>query len=132
MLLTKHSEKSSSQPRDDRASKKIAPGQLTPANDSIWLLNHAGATVLCCPILETFETGLRLRMPAGYGVAIGQRYEVLPAEPGQHAALLSGLTRPTGHWVGVIELAPDPLDDQDHVEVGVVFEDDGEGCTSAF
>ena len=117
-----------------QTTQQLASAGLHDADsrESIWLVNHAGATVLCCPILASFETGLRLRVPVGYGVAIGQRYEVLPVHPGDHSAPHSALSRPTGHWVGVIELAPDALAEDDHLEVGVVYESDEQECMSAF
>lgn len=42
----------------------------------LWMIDHAGSTMLRCRRLEASGAGMRLCVPAGYGVAVGQRYEL--------------------------------------------------------
>lgn len=53
----------------------------------LWLIDHHGSTVLRCHCLESTSSGLRLRVPLGYGIGVGQRYEVRSHLPGQRPAL---------------------------------------------
>lgn len=52
----------------------------------LWLIDHDGSTVLRCHCLESTSSGLRLRVPLGYGIGVGQRYEVRSHLPGQRPA----------------------------------------------
>jgi hypothetical protein len=49
----------------------------------VWMVDRRSSTVVRCLCLESSPTELRLRVPRGYGVGVGQRYEVQPHLPGQ-------------------------------------------------
>lgn len=103
---------------------------LEATNESVWLVNRAGATVLCCSILDAAERGLRLRVPAGYGVGVGQHYEVSPAESYPRVPVLR--VAPHSRWVQVTEISENPVDHHDHVCVDLVYETEPEDTMSVF
>jgi len=47
-----------------------------PPCGDLWMINHSGLTVLRCRCLESSSAAMRLRVPTGYGVAVGQQYEL--------------------------------------------------------
>ncbi len=55
----------------------------------LWMIDHAGSTVVRCRCLAASATGMRLCVPAGYGVAVGQRYELRGRVPGEHPSAVS-------------------------------------------
>ncbi len=64
----------------------IAPGRRTrtdqrdytrrPVERDIWLLDLTGRSVIRCRTDDVSDAGLHATTPVGYGLAIGQRYEV--------------------------------------------------------
>ena len=46
--------------------------------DKLWMLDHDGSTALPCRCLESSPQGVRLAVPPGYGLAVGQEYELRP------------------------------------------------------
>lgn len=53
------------------------------AAGNLWMIDHQGATVFRCACLDMSPHGMRLRVPLGYGVAEGQRYELRSHLPGR-------------------------------------------------
>lgn len=47
-----------------------------PVTGTVWLLDHAGSTVLPCRLIDRSHSGMRLLAPAGYGIAEEQRCEL--------------------------------------------------------
>lgn len=92
----------------------------TPTTGTLWMIDHAGHTVLRCQCVEVSESGMRLRVPLGYGVAEGQRYELrshLPgAAPGRDFGLMGS------RWATVVRTQVRLGHDEDHLDVGVYFE----------
>lgn len=88
-----------------------------PAEGRVWLVNRPGQTELCCQLIDQSRGGARLRVPAGYGVAEGQRYELSEREYG--APLVSPLGALRRREVQVVRVQP-AADDGDHVEVAVM------------
>ncbi len=98
------------------------PGERRPGPDSalagdLWMIDHAGSTVLRCRCLEASATGMRLCVPAGYGVAVGQRYELRGRVPGEHPpAVLRAIV---ASWVTVVQTQNMTDEDGDRLDVGV-------------
>jgi hypothetical protein len=87
------------------------------AEGHVWLVNHPGQTELCCQLIDQGGGGARLRVPAGYGVAEGQRYELSERDFGAAHFLRLGALRRREVQVVRVQAA---ADDDDHVEVAVM------------
>ncbi len=89
----------------------------------LWMIDHYGSTVLRCRCLEMSKNGMRLRVPLGYGVAEGQRYELRSHLPGASSRNSLGLIG--SRWATVVrtQLCLDSNDD--HLDVGVVLDTAG-------
>ena len=70
----------------------------------LWMIDHHGSTVLRCRCLEVSPNGMRLRVPLGYGVAEGQRYELRSHLPGSRSTATLGLIG--SRWATVAPLIP--------------------------
>ena len=101
------------------------PGERPPGPGSalagdLWMIDHAGSTVLLCRCLDASVTGMRLCVPAGYGVAVGQRYELRGRVPGEHPpAMLRAIV---ASWVTVVRTQDMTDEDGDRLEVGVAVD----------
>ncbi|MEW6253411.1 MAG: hypothetical protein AB1716_22440 [Planctomycetota bacterium] len=86
----------------------------------LWMIDHYGDTVLRCQCLEVSKNGMRLRVPLGYGVAEGQRYELRSHLPGSRCSDSLGLTG--SRWATIVrtQLCVDGQDD--HLDVGAVLD----------
>lgn len=87
----------------------------------LWMIDHHGSTVLRCRCVEVSENGMRLRVPLGYGVAEGQRYELRSHPPGAHTPTPLGLVG--SRWATVVRtqmLLGE--NNEDYLEVGVVLD----------
>jgi len=86
----------------------------TALSGDLWMVDHNGTTVLRCRCLAVAATRMRLCVPAGYGVAAGQRYELSARGAGENPCSPSR-ARVT-FWVTVVQTqnmtdeAPDRLD----------------------
>lgn len=69
-----------------------------PCRD-LWMIDHNGSTVLRCRCLEASARALRLRVPVGYGVAVGHRYELCAQAAGVPPAPRPGVV--AGRWATV-------------------------------
>lgn len=86
----------------------------------LWMVDHNGATVLRCRCEEVSEHGMRLRVPLGYGVAEGQRYELRSHLPGASANATLGMVG--RRWATVVRTQVHLGGGEDHLEVGVVLD----------
>ncbi|MEW6252624.1 MAG: hypothetical protein AB1716_18455 [Planctomycetota bacterium] len=84
----------------------------------LWMIDHYGSTVLRCHCLESSPMELRLRVPLGYGVGVGQRFEVRSHLPGQRPGPAFGMIGSA--WVTIVEARILLDDDADHLEVRAV------------
>jgi hypothetical protein len=85
----------------------------------LWMIDHAGSTVLRCRCLGAFATGMRLCVPAGYGVAVGQRYELRGCVPGEHPSAVAPAI--VASWVTVVQTQNMTDEDGDRLDVGVLI-----------
>jgi hypothetical protein len=86
----------------------------------LWMIDHQGATVLRCRCIEASRGGMRLRVPLGYGVAEGQRYELRSHLPGSQGSVTLGLV--SSRWATVVRTHLCLGEQEDHVDVGVVLD----------
>jgi len=104
-------------PAMERRSK---PRESAFAN--LWMVDPQGTTVLRCRCIDRSASGLRLRVPLGYGVQEGQRYELCSHPPGSVSTPGLGLRvsrRATVAWTKIV------LDGgEDHLDLGVQLDPD--------
>jgi hypothetical protein len=86
----------------------------------LWLIDHEGETVLRCHCIEGSGSGMRLRVPLGYGIAEGQRYELRSHLPGTRPVEGFGLIG--SRWATVVRTDVCTAANEHHLEVGVVFD----------
>lgn len=91
----------------------------------LWMIDHHGSTVLRCHCMEVSANGMRLRVPLGYGVAEGQRYELRSHLPGSRPGPALGLVG--SRWATVVRTRVCLEEHEDHLDIGVVL-DVGEGA----
>jgi hypothetical protein len=91
-----------------------------PVSCELWMIDHCGSTVLRCQCLEVSKNGMRLRVPLGYGVAEGQRYELRSHLPGTPTRTSLGLVG--SRWATVIRTQLCLDDNEDHLDIGVVLD----------
>jgi len=88
---------------------------------SLWMVDHHGSTVLRCQCVEASRSGLRLRVPPGYGVVEGQRYELRSHLPGAQP-LTEGFDLTGSRWATVVRVQFRVNDHSDYLDVGVMFD----------
>ena len=86
----------------------------------LWMVDHHGSTVLRCRCLDASKNGMRLRVPLGYGVAEGQRYELRSHLPGVNPRASFGFM--SSRWATVVRTQVFLGDDEDHLDVGVLLD----------
>lgn len=86
----------------------------------LWMIDHYGSTVLRCHCLDVSKNGMRLRVPLGYGVAEGQRYELRSHLPGATNKTSLGLLG--SRWATVIRTQVLLDENEDHLDIGVVLD----------
>jgi hypothetical protein len=91
-----------------------------PVACDLWMIDHHGSTVLRCLCLEVSKNGMRLRVPLGYGVAEGQRYELRSHLPGTAGGACFGLVG--SRWATVVRTQLCLDENGDHLDVGVVLD----------
>lgn len=87
----------------------------------LWMIDHHGSTVLRCRCLEVSKHGMRLRVPLGYGVSEGQRYELRSHLPGTHV-VPTGFGLSGSRWATVVRTELRIDGQEDHLDVGVVMD----------
>lgn len=93
-----------------------------PINCCLWMIDHHGSTVLRCQCAEISPNGMRLRVPLGYGVAEGQRYELRSHLPGTRSFTSLGVIG--SRWATVVRTRLCVGDGSDFLDVGVVLDAD--------
>ncbi len=63
----------------------------------VWLVEVASQAVLRCKTDDISDAGLRVTAPVGFGLAVGQRYEVRIAGHHPHSAVSVHLARSLGY-----------------------------------
>jgi hypothetical protein len=91
-----------------------------PTVCDLWMIDHYGSTVLRCHCAEASKNGMRLRVPLGYGVAEGQRYELRSHLPGSVSTTSLGLVG--SRWATVVRTQVNLGDGGDYLDVGVVLD----------
>ena len=91
-----------------------------PIACDLWMIDHYGSTVLRCRCMETSPGGMRLRVPLGYGVAEGQRYELRSHLPGSRMAATLGLVG--SRWATVVRTRLCIEEGEDHLDIGVMLD----------
>ena len=93
-----------------------------PEFANLWMVDPQGTTVLRCRCIDRSASGMRLRVPLGYGVHEGQRYELSSHPPGSQSAPGLGLRvsrRASVAWTKIV------LDGgEDHLDLGVQLDPD--------
>jgi hypothetical protein len=100
-----------------------------PVFGSLWMVDHHGSTVLRCQCVEASRTGLRLRVPLGYGVAEGQRYELRSHLPGARP-LTEGFDLTGSRWATVVRAQFRVTDNEDYLDVAVTLDDSDSSALS--
>src|SRR5262245_37355496 len=106
------------EPRPAAVERRIA--RRVPGHGEVWLVNHFGRRCLRSPCQNSSSTGMRLRVPQGYGVAPGQRYELTGQIPGEDYA--PGLAPHGSHWGTIVWSRRCLEHGARYLEVGVAFE----------
>lgn len=91
-----------------------------PVSCDLWMIDHHGSTVLRCNCVEISKNGMRIRVPLGYGVAEGQRYELRSHLPGSVSTTSLGLVG--SRWATVIRTNLHINDGEDYLDVGVMLD----------
>lgn len=86
----------------------------------LWMIDHHGGTVLRCRCMDASRNGMRLRVPLGYGVAEGQRYELRSHLPGSRSAATLGIVG--SRWATVVRTQLVVGHGEDHLDVGLVLD----------
>ena len=100
------------------AERRYEPRRSVMCN--LWMIDHYGSTVLRCHCLEVSDNGMRLRVPLGYGVAEGQRYELRSHLPGASSKTSLGLI--SSRWATVVRTCCHLDECEDHLDIGVVLD----------
>ncbi len=91
-----------------------------PVYCDLWMIDHYGSTVLRCRCTEVSKNGMRLRVPLGYGVAEGQRYEMRSHLPGTPPKTSWGVVG--SRWATVVRTQVLLDENEDYLDVGVVLD----------
>ena len=100
--------------------RRAEPRESAFAN--LWMIDPQNATVLRCRCIDRSASGMRLRVPLGYGVQEGQRYELCSHPPGSQSAPGLGLRvsrRATVAWTKIVLAGG-----EDHLDLGVQLDPD--------
>jgi hypothetical protein len=90
-----------------------------PAIGCLWMIDNHSATILRCRCVDASSNGMRLRVPLGYGIREGQRYELTSHLPGQSSPPGFGLM--VSRRAKVVRTQIVPADDEYDVDVGVTL-----------
>jgi hypothetical protein len=63
-----------------------------PVIGCLWMIDGQSSTIMRCQCVDVSTSGMRLRVPSGYGVQEGQVYELTSHLPGQSSPPGFGLT----------------------------------------
>jgi hypothetical protein len=107
--------KSSPQPATCLPERRAENREAVTGN--LWMIDSRGSTILRCLCVDASPSGMRLRVPLGYGVRAGQRYELTSHLPGQSPP--PGLGLMVSRRAEVVRTEIVSSDDEYDVEVGV-------------
>ena len=102
---------------DSIEERRCAPRQHSPVSATLRTLR--GAEVIDCPADNISEGGLRITAPIGFGLAVGQRFEVMLRGAERLGDLIGD-----GHYATVVrtEIVLDRGACQDRLGVGLRFD----------
>lgn len=83
----------------------------------LWLVDHQGGTILRCQCTDVSERGARLRVPLGYGITEGQRFELRARMPGHEEPFQGTPFHQT--WASVVRAQVHAGDGEAFLDVGV-------------
>lgn len=89
-----------------------------PVAGNLWLIDNENSRVIRCRCEDTSPTGMRLRVPAGYGLRVGRCYELSSYLPGQ--SLPPGVNLVLSRRASVVRA--DVVATSDEIDVGVRLE----------
>jgi hypothetical protein len=84
---------------------------------NLWMIDSHSSTVFRCLCVDASRSGMRLRVPLGYGVRAGQQYELTSHLPGQTSP--PGLGLMVSRRAAVVRTKIVPSHDEYDVDVGV-------------
>ncbi|MFQ5807152.1 MAG: PilZ domain-containing protein [Phycisphaerae bacterium] len=90
-----------------------------PVIGCLWMIDNHSSTILRCRCIDVSTSGMRLRVPLGYGVREGQHYELTSHLPGQSSP--PGLGLMVSRRAEVVRTQIVAADDEYDVEVGVAL-----------
>ncbi len=90
-----------------------------PAIGCLWMIDNHSSTILRCRCVDVSSNGMRVRVPSGYGVRQGQRYELTSHLSGQSSPPGFGLM--ISRRAEVVRTQIVPADDEYDVDVGVAL-----------
>lgn len=109
----------SAQPAMAHSGELPSDAHTAPSGD-LWMIDHNGKTMLRCRCLAVSATRMRLCVPAGYGVAVGQRYELSARRAGEDPS--SPLRAVVTFWVTVLQTQNMTDQDPDRIDVAVAVD----------
>jgi len=86
----------------------------------LWMIDHNGTTVLRCRCLTAAAARMHLCVPVGYGVAVGQRYELSARSLGENSFAPSRAV--VKSWVTVVQTQGMTDADPDRIDVAVAVD----------
>ena len=113
------SREAAAQPARARSGDR-PPAVGAALSGDLWMIDHNGTTVLRCRCLAVSATRMRLCVPAGYGVAVGQRYELSARGAGGNS--FSPLRAIVTFWVTVVQTQNMTDEDPDRIDVAVAVD----------
>jgi hypothetical protein len=93
----------------------------------LWMTDPCGSTVLRCRCVECSPGRMRLQVPLGYGVAVGQHYELWTHPPEASSRALAGLMDRRWARVAQARLCLDQV--EDHLDVTMEIDSEAEALT---
>jgi hypothetical protein len=90
-----------------------------PVIGCLWMIDSVTSTVLRCRCVDASPGGMRLRVPVGYGIREGQRYELTSHLPGQSSP--PGLGLMVSRRAEVVRTQIVSVEDDYGLDVGVTL-----------
>lgn len=90
-----------------------------PVIGCLWMIDSLTSTILRCRCVDVSPGGMRLRVPVGYGIREGQRYELTSHLPGQSSP--PGLGLMVSRRAEVVRTQIVSVEDDYGLDVGVAL-----------
>ncbi|MDX2200856.1 MAG: hypothetical protein SF069_18010 [Phycisphaerae bacterium] len=97
--------------------RRIAP--RAELNGWIWLVDSVGRPVTRAEFRDVSATGMRLRVPLGFGLAEGQQYELHATPPTDRSGAFGLRTR---RWARIVRTCIHADTRDGEIELGVTFD----------